>query len=175
MDNKREHLVRLIENHKNADFEINKNEILVLLNEFARRLLLWIKAIKEANVELDIGSTILFDVAYELTGQEEDFKEIESIFREKQLEVYYTDKNMLLAYYNWIRQKKVICQLGYNLPNPYTPYVEIFKRGGYVIKYKYSRLEVYPFYGINVEHEEDFIVNSPFWDGDIRSSELEEE
>lgn len=175
MVNKREHLSRLIENHKSANFESNKEEILVLLKEFARRLMLWIKAIKEKSVELDIGSTILLDVANELTGQKGDFKEIESIFREKQLDVYYTDKNMLSAYYNWIRHEKDICQLGYDLPNPYIPYVEIFERGGYIIKYKYSRLEVYPFLGINVEPEEDFIVDSPFWSGDIKNSELEEE
>ena len=153
--------------YNKADYKSNKDEILILLKEFARRNLLWMRDMEERGVVLEKRYMTFMDVAYELTGSKLTYEDIEPVLGGKELKVYFTDKLMLSAYYNFLEQEAIIRNMGYDLPNPYTPYIELMRNGGYVIRYVYSRLEVYPGYGVVIHPEEKYMLEETFWSGDL--------
>jgi hypothetical protein len=147
----------LISKHKAANHAEHKDFIIVLLKELARRLLLWIKAIEEKNGRLDIGSNILLDIAFEITGNKVKDPVINDLV------LSHFDKLFLASYFNWKNHEQTIRDLGYHIENPYVPFIELFKHGGYCLSYKYSQMEVY--YGIRavISPKEDFLNAPPFW------------
>ncbi len=131
--------------------------IQTLLKELARRLLKWLQLLKDNNPDFEIGSNILFDVAFSITGNKIELPSINN------LPLSYFDRLMLSSYFNWKNEETIIKNKGYSLPNPYSPYIEIFKLGGHCLKYEYTRLEIYPFKGISIFPKEEFLVDTPFW------------
>jgi hypothetical protein len=131
--------------------------IKILLKELARRLLNWTLLIKNKNPDFELGPNILFDVAFSITGNKIELPNIRDIT------LSHFDRLMLASYFNWKKEQTVLKNRGYDLPNPYSPYIAIFKLGGHSLKYEYTKLEIYPFWGINVFPIEDFLVDTPFW------------
>jgi hypothetical protein len=152
-----EELNYLISRHKASNYAEHKDFIVVLLKELARRLLLWIKAIEEKNGPLDIGSNILLDIAFQITGNKVEDPVINDLV------LSHFDKLFLASYFNWKYHEQTIKELDYHLENPYMPFIELFKHGGYCLSYKYSQIEVY--YGIRavISPKEDFLNAAPFW------------
>jgi hypothetical protein len=152
--------------HLSNDFNSfmkHKGSILLLLKELARRMLLWSKAVRENGVILDLGNGILFDVVLAITGHKTDAPNLkELVSADQKLVVGYFDDLMFSAYANWLTHKEEIRKLGYALPPPYEPYLEVFKRGGCCLKYQYNFLEVYPL-GVAVSKKEEFLTAPPFY------------
>lgn len=150
---------QLVALNQKADVRENKEKILVLLREFTRRSFLWSKLITENNIS--VRDHIANDFTFILTGRKIEIPKI----LPPHLSPY--DKILLASYFNWKDSKQDLIKLGYGLPNPYIPYIEVFKLGGIYLEYKYSILEVYPFIGIRTYPKEDYLVDTPFWAEDI--------
>lgn len=146
---------QLVALNQKTDVRENKEMILVLLREFTRRSFLWSKLITENNIS--IRDHIVNDFAFHITGRKIELPKI------LPPHLSGNDKILLAGYFNWKDSKQDLFKLGYSLPNPYIPYIEIFKLGGIFLEYKYSILEVYPFIGISTYPKEDYLVDTPFW------------
>ena len=150
---------QLVALNQKADVRENKEKILVLLREFTRRSFLWSKLIKENNIS--IRDHIVNDFAFLITGRKIEIPKILSP------NLSANDKILLASYFNWKDSKQDLIKLGYSLPNPYIPYIEIFKLGGAFLQYEYGMLDIFPFIGIKTYPKEDYLVDTPFWSEDI--------
>lgn len=135
----------------------NKLIINTLLCEFARRLLLCKKAVIKNNPYLDLGPNIIFDYAFIITKNKVLLPKLNNT------SLSFFDKLAIESYFNWQLEKSNINSKGYSLINPFPPFIKIFKVGGKHLKYQYSRLEIYPFTGINIINKEEFLDHGPFW------------
>lgn len=160
-------LEEIVKAHLLSDYKMHKGSILLLLKELARRMILWSNAIKEKEIVFDLGNNILFDVVHIITGhQVEPIQFINFIKNDQKIILSHFDILMFSSYLNWVSHKDLIRDLGFDFPNPYDPYLKLFKRGGRFLKYEYTRLEVYPFLGINVHPIEKFLVKTPFYNSE---------
>ena len=146
----------LIDLQNKSNASDNVELIKILLKELARRLLLWKKAIEENNKNIEIGTNILFDIALIVTGNRIELPPFINV------SLPHFDRLILESYFNWKEKEEEIKSLGFDLENPYLPFIEIFKLGGCCLKFEYTRLEVYPFIGINVHPKEEFQSDLPF-------------
>ncbi len=131
-----------------------------LLKEFARRMILWSHELQQKRPDISLGSNIVFDVGLLLFNKTLEIHKIQS------LTLSFFDYYLLSSNFNFIRYENEIRKMGFEKPNPYTPYLELFKIGAHYLTYKYSRLEVYPFFGINVFPRKDFMKAKSFWNED---------
>lgn len=163
----RNELESLIHSNRESDYRDNKEQISLLLKEFARRLLLGGEIIKQKKVDLNLSSNIIFDAARVMMGSEFmlDDKIIGLVGRDSGRFLSFFDKYVFTAYFNWENNKREMIQLGFLL-NPYRPYMEVFKLGGFGLKYESPTLEVYPFIRIVVHPRSEFMQNLPFWNKD---------
>ena len=157
----------LVESNIATDYKDNINEIILLLKELARRLLLWKKAINDNGINL---SGIFFDVVEIILEQEFELTSMfkEEISRKSDRYVSFFDEYTMSAHFNWKKHKDELLQLGYDLPNPYKPYVELFKLGGYGLKFESPTLEVYPCLRIVIHPHSNYMQELPFWDEDLK-------
>jgi|GEM_PF-6368126 hypothetical protein len=144
-------------------FEDHKGSILMLLKELTRRIYLWTDAIKNKGIYLDIGSSFLFDIAKALTDNQVDESILNNqIIEPTKTDISYRDKMLFCWYLNWCNNKEEIIKMGFDLPAPYDPFIEIFKRGGRHLSIDVRRIEVYPFWGLMIVPKENYTSNSPF-------------
>lgn len=148
--------------HLKSDWKNHKGSIMLLLKELARRLLLWKREIEKKGIS--IPNRILFDVSFVITGNRLDTLPVEKLIpMDEKLILSNYDHLMLRFYLNWLICKEEIENLGYRLPSPYEPFMEIIKRGGSCFKYERSRFEIYPYIGILIDPLEDYIKDVPFY------------
>lgn len=169
-------LKSLIHSNSQSDYRDNKEEISLLLKEFARRLLLCGELINQKNIDLNLSSNIIFDAARVVLGCEFtlDDRITDMVGQDSDRFLSFFDKYVFAAYFNWKNNDKEMMQLGYNLLNPYRPYLEIFKLGGFGLKYESPTLEVYSFIRIVVHPLSDYMRDVPFWNKDLSIADTEE-
>ena len=160
-----EELESLVKTHIKADVLNNKEVVVLLLKEFTRRMVIWRVELEKNKVAIK-QTGILYDIAFSINGTKVEIPQIGQLGIEKTntLKLSFLDQFILSAYFNWKYFLNDLEKDKYNLPNPYTPYIEIFKLGGQHIKCKYGRLEVYPFIGIKIHPRENFLTDTPFWE-----------
>lgn len=155
----------ILEIHLKADWKTQRGSIVLLLKELARRLLLWKREIEQKGIP--VSNRVLFDVAFMITGNSVASSPVEELApRNEELVFSNFDHLMFRFYINWLIHEDEINKLGYDLPAPYEPYLEIIKRGGNCFKYEQGRFEVYPYIGIQVFPEEDYIKEVPFYENE---------
>lgn len=170
-------LESLIQSNSQSDYRENKEQISLLLKEFARRLLLCGELINQENIDLNLSSNIIFDAARVVMGAEFilDDRITDLVGQDSDRFLSFFDKYVFASYFNWKNNKKEMTKLGRGLLNPYRPYVEIFKLGGFGLKYESPTLEVYPFIRIVVHPRSEYMQDLPFWKKDLIGTDSEEE
>jgi hypothetical protein len=161
-------LKEVLKSYFNSDFDsdrqYHKKSILLLLKEFARRLLLWKIEIERKGIT--VHNRVLFDVALMITGNRIDESPIRQLFPENEkLELMFSkyDNLLFMFYVNWLIHKEEIERLGYVLPAPYEPFLEVIKRGGNGLTPEFNRFEIYPYIGISLNNLEEYMTDIPFY------------
>lgn len=169
-------LESLINLNNQSNSQDNKEKISLLLKEFARRLLLCGRQINQKNIDLNLSSNIIFDAARIVLGCEFilDNRVIDAVGEDSDRFLSFFDKYVFAAYFNWKSNKSEMIHLGYDLFNPYRPYVEIFKLGGFGLKYESPTLEVYPFIRVVIHPQSAYMQELSFWNKDLLSIDSEE-
>lgn len=156
----------LLSLNREADYRDSKEQIILLLKEFARRLLLWSKAINDYGVQLNTSTNLIFDVVQVVRKEEPNAEKIFIKKANTEPNRYFSffDEYTLAAYFKWERHKDDLIQRGFCLPNPYRPYLEVFKLGGYGLRFESPTLEVYPFLRVLVHPRSEYVGDIPFWE-----------
>lgn len=169
-------LESIVHLHSQSDYRNSKEQILLLLKEFARRLLLCGEMINRNNIDLNLSTNIIYDAIKVVLGSEFalDSRIIDRETQDSERFLSFFDKYVIAAYFNWEANKKEMINLGYSLSNPYRPYLEIFKLGGFGLKFESPTLEVYPFIRVVVHPRSEYMQYFPFWNNDLNISDSEE-
>jgi len=171
----KEQIELVLQLNYDADYRNSKEQIKILLKELARRLLLWSKSINDYGIQLNTSTNLIFDVAQVVMGEKFNIKNLIGEIVEQESDKYFSffDKYVLAAYFNCEKHRDDLLRYGFCLPNPYRPYLEIFKLGGYGLKYESPMLEVYPFLRVVVHPQFEYMSDIPFWNEDLCSTEEE--
>jgi len=160
-----------------SDYRDNRSQISILLKEFARRLLLCGESISKKGINLSLSTNIIFDAVGLVLGRNFASKSIiaNKLGQNSERCFSFFDEYVLSAYFNWEVNKREMLSLGYSLSNPYRPYLEVLKLGGFGLKYESPVLEVFPFIRIVLSPRSDYMQDLSFWNGDLIISDSEEE
>ncbi len=153
----------VLEIHLSNNIDEHGGSVLLLLKEFVRRMFLWVDAVESKEMRSNATVTSLFDVAKVIVGSEVDKSIVyNELVKPLNLSTSYRDRLVFSWYINWSDNKEKIQEMGFDLPNPYDPYLEVVKRGGIALSYEVGKLEVYPFLGISVESVRQSNKNDPY-------------
>ncbi len=162
---------KILESHlsnKTYPYDVIKDEIILLLKEYARRMLIWEKRLKMDGCEIS-GYFPMYNIAFILKGVRFELPQMYIFINNKLRGLEYADKYILNAYFAWKYCIDDSIKRQYGLPNPYTPYIEIFKIGGKNLITKYDIFEVLhdSWIGIRQSPLKQYFTETPFWDKDL--------
>ena len=161
----RRDLLNIINQNRDSNPSNHVEEIKLLLQEYARRILLYGQCLTD--LDLHPTNRLFYDLITLLESLAIDTHIVNIDSGLNNNDFNFADKLLIKAYYNYVMNSadsSYACLGMYS--NPYTPYIEILRRGGKMIKYQHRVIEVFPFISVPIPSLEHFDLTTTYWDED---------